>query len=231
MIVILAFMGKQVYAHYSYNDELMDIASFVEDIDLGIAEWQVTMKEQFSQQKADALLEQLHDEFHVTSETDEQRTQYSVAYELENGKMEIGLHLIYPKNKAYKAELIGVIKGTNWHKKIEEVYVQQAQDMYTTYFTKSSRRFACLTTQDNAIIGNDYFFEKLIEKLDIVQMKTQTDSIKDGLVKKNIYGYTPLWGQLIMTSNEKVNVQIVAKENDSGEVNFVIGTPILINEY
>ena len=50
-------------------------------------------------------------------------------------------------------------------------------------------------------------------------------------VNKVIYGYTPLWENKIIINNKQKNLQVAIEMDGKGSTEYIIGTPILINEY
>jgi hypothetical protein len=123
------------------------------------------------------------------------------------------------------------IKGSFWDGNVAEVYTNLQSNLANKYFTKDVKIFSCMSTKTNAIIENDYVIQSFTEKLNLRQINVQKDNLNSTRNEQIVYGYTSEWGQKITIQDKPVNVQIVTRTLASGDVQYMIGTPILINEY
>src|SRR5690625_6561036 len=95
----------------------------------------------------------------------------------------------------FESELTAVIKGENWSESTLHIYQEKFNFIMKQYFTDSSKRFACLTTENNAIINSDHFFNETIDKFNLKFVSTQTDKINKTTNKRILYGNKTLLKQ------------------------------------
>ncbi|HLR67730.1 YwmB family TATA-box binding protein [Virgibacillus alimentarius] len=213
------------------KDEFETLASLIMHHDLSIKEWQVTKKEKVTQESLIQLMEGMKDQYRVRTEENDK----AIKYIIEDTHKTAGLSVIYigilPKEHRFDAEFTAIIKGEKWNKSIEDNYQKKRDFIRRHFFTNSVKTFTCLTTEEDAIIGNDRTLTNIVEQLGLTYVSTQNDKMNQSVNKKFIYGYTSLWSEKITVMDTPVNVQIAIKYKQNGDSNITIGTPILINEY
>ncbi|WP_010531591.1 YwmB family TATA-box binding protein [Lentibacillus jeotgali] len=229
-IFILMIVNTTAFAND--GDEMTDLASLVIGSDLSVDSWQVTIKEKMNENAIDSILKKLkHKNSYKVSSTEDENT---VKYFFKRVQKQEGFFesysVVIPKNPKYEAELIAVLKGDRWSNKTAVNYADRLEDIHTTYFTKRSTKFACLTTTVGGNISSDYFFDRLKDTLQLSNVREQTDNVEESAVKNIMYGYTPLWEQTIQME-QPMNLQIVVQNAAQNSKRLTIGTPILINEY
>lgn len=213
------------------TDELMDLAQFIVTENAPIQEWQTTWKESISPQRKDAVVKMLSRRYEKSVTKDKKKVKISfVNRHISNG-VSVSFNVVIPRHRNASLEFIAVISGKGWNSNTKEEYTHIKQRLMNKYFTNSVRTFACLTTRGNDIINSDYFLNKLTNYFQIEQIQTQFDTVEKSSHEKIIYGYTPFWKQHISTEDAPMNIQIAVEENGSDNPTYMIGTPILINEY
>ncbi|PAV31350.1 hypothetical protein CIL05_01475 [Virgibacillus profundi] len=234
-IVLITFLLLSIttdtIAEKTQVNEMTDIANYVLDNKMKVEGWQLTIKEQIDRQNVNSLIKEMKNSYLVTRNEDENSIKYSFSSTHKTESVVEFYNVIIPKEKIYDVELIGVLKGENWDDSIEENYNTRLKLMMNKFFTKSAKSFACLTTSDDGIMKADVFIYEFAENFNVQQLKTQIDTVKKSLHKKIIYGYIPLWNEKITIMDRPMNVQIAVTENEIGNQTYIIGTPILINEY
>ncbi len=213
------------------RNELMDLAQFMMTENAPIQEWQTTWKESISPERKDALVKMLSRKYEKSVTKDEKKVKISFKNRHISKGINVLFNVVIPRHGNASAEFIAVISGNGWNSNTEENYTLINQSFMNKYFTNSVRRFACLTTRGNDIINGDYFLTKLTNYFQVEQIQTQFDTVEQSTHKKIIYGYTPLWKQRISIEDAPMNIQIAVEENGSDNPTYMIGTPILINEY
>lgn len=233
LAILCLFVANTVVAqtHDRSDNELLDLVYFMIAEDASILEWETTWKESISQARTDDLVETLSRKYHQHVTKDEQKIKYSFEDSHIYKGFNVLFHVIVPRQKHADAELVVVIKGDGWYSDMEKNYFNTVLNLQKEYFTSSVKKFACLTTKGNGIISSDYFLNKLTNYFQIQQKQTQFDTVEQSTHKKIIYGYTPVWERKISVNDTPMNIQIAVEENGSDNPTYVIGTPILINEY
>lgn len=228
--LIVLFLSNTIYAMENERNELIDIASAVLESGLQVDSWNVTLKEYKNDAELNRVLQELSSSHSVSKDENENSIIYSVTDTHKKGTISVNYNVIFPKDEAYLSELVVTIQGNIWGKDVQSTYLKIQSDITSKYFTENMKRFSCMTTMPSAIIIKDYV-DNFTKKLKLQHKTTQNDNIKTMRSSEIIYGYTSLWGQKITIQDEPVNVQIVTQTLGNGDVQYVIGTPILINEY
>lgn len=212
-------------------DELTGIADYITEKNMAVNSWQVTVKEQIDGKKLRLIIKDLEAEHQTTFTEDENSINYLFSNRHKHENIVESYSIIIPKDDSQAIILTGVLKGEAWNDSVKDFYQLSMDKMLAGFFTKSAKRFACLTTEDDGIMGSDYFIGDFVKSFNLQQINTQFDTVKNSVHKKIIYGYTPLWNNKITIMGKPVNLQIAVKESETGNPIFTIGTPILINEY
>lgn len=230
-LVVLFLLPIQSQA-INDTDELLQMASILTSHHLDIAKWEVTIKENISTHKIDSFIHDIKDSELVTVREDEHKIIYEIVYQRsEQDQISYELQLVVPKNSEFKAELLGVIQGSTWNETISNEYKAIRDLLLERYFTNTAKKYTCLRTHNDDIIKTADFLKRLKKSFHLKQESTQIDTSQNDIHNKIIYGYTDLWKQKIVINNQPMNVQLVIKKIDDGNSHFIVGTPILINEY
>lgn len=229
-LIIILLSSPITTAEIETND-VEDMIDIVVNNDLEIDEWEVTIKEKVNMNKKQEIVEEIK----INGEYTRKENGNSVLYIFEDSHIYSEsvetYNVIIPKNKSDDIEIIAVFKGYTWNEEIKTNYIKWLRTMMNNVFTKSARKYTCLTTKFSGIINADYVLNYIDKKLDIEHKQTQIDKNNNSTLDKVIYGYTPLWNQGVSIMDDPTNVQIAVITNKMGLTKFSIGTPILINEY
>ncbi|WP_010099294.1 YwmB family TATA-box binding protein [Ornithinibacillus scapharcae] len=228
--LIILFISNTIYAMGNERNELIDIANVFTKSNLQIDSWNVTIKENKDDAELSQVLHDLSSSYLVTKAENENSIIYSVKDTHKKGNIIVNYNVIFPKDETYQAELVVTIQGNTWDSDVQSTYIEIQSEITSKYFTENMKIFSCMTTRASAIIENDYV-DNFTKKLKLQHKNTQNDNLKTVRNLEIIYGYTSLWGQKITIQDEPVNVQLVTQTLGNGDVQYTIGTPILINEY
>ncbi|WP_042143848.1 YwmB family TATA-box binding protein [Paucisalibacillus sp. EB02] len=232
MSVIILLLSNTVFAMEHEQYEIIDIANIIMlESDLEIESWEVTLKENMDSSRLEVILQDFSSSYSVTKEENENSIIYLVSDTHKKGNINVMYNVIFPKEKQYQAELVVSIKGSSWDENVASIYRNMQSNLTNKYFTKDVKIFSCMSTRTSAIIENDYVVQSFTEKLNLRQINVQRDTINSTRNVEIVYGYTSGWGQKITIQDRPVNVQIVTRNLGNGDVQYLIGTPILINEY
>ncbi|HEX6593650.1 MAG TPA: YwmB family TATA-box binding protein [Bacillota bacterium] len=215
------------------KDEMITLATIVEQHKWTIDQWEVTIKEPMAQNELQHVLQQLiASKQTYTMEESNQRMTYTFEQMDEKTSTIETMYIVLPKNESQTGELIAVLTGEAWTEEIVRHYRNRVQLLTKKYFTDSSVKYTCLTTGIDDIINLSYFLENLSKKRLLDDFHTQYDTVEESRYKKIIYAYSPLWDQYFeTTNNERMNVQMAIMKDHTEKIKCTIGTPILINEY
>jgi hypothetical protein len=228
IVMLFLLLSNTVFAMDKDEYELIDIANILKDSNLEVDSWEVTMKEYQEPAQLEELLQELRLSHSVTKKENENSIIYLVSDTHNMGNINVKYSVIFPKEKQYKSELVVSIKGSSWS---ESEYMNLLSSIHDKYFTDDIRIFSCMSARTNDIMKTGYVVENFTKNLKLRHIDTQKDTLNSTRNVEIKYGYTSLWGQKITIQDKPVNVQIVTKSLANGDVQYIIGTPILINEY
>lgn len=213
------------------TDEMVDLARFTEKTDISIANWHVTLKETFEQDEIKDIAAEFKNSSLVTMTENENIIKYLIRDVHKEVEMDVSYSVIMPKDQALKAEIIVVIEGSDWNENIEQEYLSIKRLIKDNYFTHSVQLFAWLTTGNSGIMNTSGFVDKVKNYFDLQHISTQLDTNQNSKHKKQIYGYTDIWEQKFIIEDSPMNLQIAVTTTDAKNLQYTIGTPILIHEY
>ncbi|WP_047981142.1 YwmB family TATA-box binding protein [Ornithinibacillus contaminans] len=225
------FIANTVMAQKIDTNELIEIAGMMEENDLDIDSWEVTVKENKTESMLQDIIQELSTGYSVTKEENENSIIYSVTDTHKTGNLFVTYRALFPKNKQYQAELVVTIQGNTWGAEVQSDYLENLSNITGKYFSDNAKIYSCMNSKASAIMKKDYIVKNLTKKLDLRHKYRQNDNLNTTRNIEIIYGYTSLWSHAITIQDTPVNVQIVTKHGGNGGVQFTIGTPILINEY
>lgn len=213
------------------RDEMIDLAAFTLENKIAIENWQVTFKENIGKQKAERIVKEFKDSRLVSITEDDNVIKYLLRDVHKDVRLDVSYSVVIPKNQAYKAEIVVVVEGIQWNEQIQEDYLLTKRLIKDNFFTNSLKTFAWLTTKNSGIIEIDIFVEEITNYFNIQHIVTQFDTIESSMHEKIIYGYTDLWKQSYFIEGAPMNLQIAVVMDDEMNLEYTIGTPILIHEY
>lgn len=231
LLLVICFVVNQAFSQPHQTDEMEDLASFAEEYDLSINFWEVTIKEQLETERAEGLIQSLEAKYTSYEDKDENRLKYTFESRHKNDPFYVIYNVILPLDKNESAEVIIVLHGTDWDNQISQKYQKEKTAILKDYLTKESQLYTCLSVQDSGIMNHDVFVNKAKIYFNIKHISTKYDNIENSRIEKSTYGYTKTWEQFYYMENNPKNVQIAAVADRQGEISFMVGTPILINEY
>lgn len=229
IVSLMIFTGAEELKQTNH-DELIDLATLIENNLLEVDHWEVIWKERLANEEAQEIINKLQDRSLVTIKEDENVIKYLFEVFQKNDNVSLQFQLILPKQSNMRSEFIAVLKGDTWDSQIKELYNVQ-QKKINDLFTFSSDKYTCIKTKESVIIDIGVFLEKVENNLNLLHKSTQSDSVNISTHKKIIYGYTALWEQKLLIDDRPQNIQIVEKQVDKDRSILTIGTPILVNEY
>lgn len=212
------------------SQELLDMATLAEGMDMDIYGWSITLKESLPKDEIYSIIERIEQYAKLQKST----TQQSEKYFTRNAHKTAGLIesfiVIVPSN-GDDAELIVELKGENWQKNTYNHIKNRKDEIIKTLFTTNVKSFACLQASSNAMMDVGAFSTNLKRDFNIKKMTEQDEIIKDDVNKKIYYGYIPMWPAGLVIAGKEMNMQAVITNTNDGRSKLTIGTPILLNEY
>ncbi|MFC4024975.1 YwmB family TATA-box binding protein [Oceanobacillus longus] len=231
ILVLLLFITAKPMVNGMERDEMIDLAAFTLENKIAIENWQVTFKENIGKQKAERIVNEFKDSSLVTITEDDNVIKYLLRDVHKDVGLDVSYSVVIPKNQQFKAEIVVVVEGIQWNEQIQEDYVLIKRLIKDKFFTNSLKTFACLTTEDSGIMKTDVFVEEITNYFKLQHIVTQFDTIENSMHEKIIYGYTDLWKQSYFIEGAPMNLQIAVVMDDEMNLEYTIGTPILIHEY
>jgi len=212
-------------------DQLQTLASIATDNNLPIHGFEVVIKEDLPSSNFKHLVNNPKNSHFVTVSKEENTLKYHRTDQIENEKIEIETRLLFSEINPEKVELTVVIRGSNWNQDTEAMYKQLKEKIMDSYFENNATVFACIEVTNGDIIGDRVVVDIFSEALDLVHNLEQHDSFEMSKLKKVIYGYTDLWNDKFIVEGIPFNLQIAGSKSETGDWEYMIGTPILVNEY
>ena len=213
------------------GQELIDISHFVEENNMTVDTWSITMKEKIhSKAVLKNTVQQLSKQYDQAVSKDDHAHIYFYEGTHNEAQIDVSFKVVQSISEE-SGEIVAVISGQEWNGNILQNYLTMLQTINENYFTEKSHVYTCLTIENGVIISSDNFLEKMIKNFNLSNVTTQIDKVSKKVHKKVIYGYTPIWDKKLMIKDEPMNLQVVIDGDDSEERKVIIGTPVLINEY
>lgn len=231
LLVIICFFVNQAFSQSEQVDEILDLGAFVNEYELDIHFWEVTIKETVRSNQAEEMIQELKKTYEVEEERNDQRTKYTVQTSLKEGHFNVIYHVLIPQDSSNSAELIAVLHGEEWNQKVQNSYIKEKEIITKKFFSKMMQVYTCLSVQDSGIMNLDIFINTVKNYFNIKHISSQYDNVQNSRIKNSTYGYIKAWKNYYFMENDPINVQIAAVADRQGEIHYTIGTPILINEY
>ncbi|MFD1416354.1 YwmB family TATA-box binding protein [Oceanobacillus jeddahense] len=231
LLLVICFVVNQAFSQSYQTDEMQDLGAFAEENDFAIDFWEVTIKEQMGRERAESLVENLETMYTQHEDKNGDRVKYTFYNGHNNEPFYVLYNVILPLDKKEPAEVIIVLHGKDWDSQISQKYEKEKAAIQKKYLTKESQLYTCLSIQDSDIINHDEFLNKAKKYFNIKHISTNYDNIENSRIEQSTYGYIKTWEHFYFMENDPKNVHIAAVTGHHGEKSFMIGTPILINEY
>lgn len=210
---------------------IQTLAEFAETNELPIRGWEVTMKETLYVSNYDEILNNLGNRYRIAGKENENRLQYDF---MDNKKMkhiEWEQRMIIAKENTGQVELTAVISGQAWNESIAAEYNELIAHLNRNFFQNNATTFTWIEVVKDGTIVDTVTIDKLAESLQLLHMEEQLDTVENSKLKMMYYGYTPLWDDKFVVEGIPYNFQIAATPLETDEIAYMIGTPILMNEY
>jgi len=231
ILITFLFITTESIINGVETDEIIDLASFALEKEMPMESWHVTFKETFDRDEIKDRTEKFKNSSLVTITENDNVIKYLLRDVHKELEFDVTYSVILPKDQALKAEIIVAIEGSNWDENIEQDYLSIKRSIKETYFTQSVQLFAWLTIGSSGIMDSGGFVEEVKSYFNLQHISTQHDTNQNSKHKKLIYGYTDIWKQKFIIEDTPMNLQIAVTINDEMNLQYTIGTPILIHEY
>lgn len=226
IILSVAMTGASPYKEI---DPLIKFTEIVKEEQLEITRWEVMIKETMQIKNREGYVNKFRNHQLVTMTEDENSINY--VFEERKKDMKIQYNLVLPLHSDEQADLVTVITGNEWNEVVRENYTKIVAELKKEWFTSKARIFTCIEFIEGGTIESRMVIESFLSSLELVHMKAQNDNVQSSRLKNIIYGYTPLWKESYNLEGIPLNLQIAITELETGDLKYMIGTPILINEY
>jgi hypothetical protein len=149
---------------------------------------------------------------------------------LELGITETLTYIAYPHNDKFHSYLIYEVQGNNYSKDMNQVLspiiVPRLEDLFLT----NSTIFTCTkgTVSDKLNLDLEQQSDEIL-----AQFSAQKIEFLKEETFISVSAYTNIWNNSIISSNEKMNLQVAIRANQDlgGQTTITIGTPIIMSEY
>ncbi|MCG5102698.1 YwmB family TATA-box binding protein [Oceanobacillus alkalisoli] len=212
-------------------DPLHTLTNITSTNELPLTGWEVTLKETIHTTNFERIVNNNRNSHFVSRTEDENSIKFNFVSAEKPAQITVEKRMVITKDNPRQIELIAVLKGDTWNESVQKEYDQARENLLNKLFYKNIKSFTCIEVVEGDTIESRAIIELFSESLQLVHREEQYDSFEMSKLKKMIYGYTPLWNDKFIVEGIPYNLQIATAEKDSGELVYMIGTPILITEY
>lgn len=215
----------------SYGAENADVSDDVnrmyEVLDSEGAElisFEVTIRETISRDDIEGKLMDMNNAGTIVEEKTEKAIKFLVHTPRKQNTIAERILLVVPTDKAYQAELIYTISGSEWTEKVQQSVQDLTSAAESRFFTYNATKFACLKAGFGDKISGGILFQNVMEKLDVQPLTNMQD---------NVYTTTTGYTTQLKASRslaDNMNIQL-ALHDGNGQSTVTVGTPIITTEY
>ncbi len=230
LIVIFAFVINTNTAKAKDHtfDEIEDMVELIQEKEFQLETWGVTFKKRRQIQEIDSFIEEIKATYPSASleiTEDEEIIKYHFKRQKKKNVNE-SILLVIQKSARRNVDIIYEISGSEWTKEGQSTYSLFADRATKVLFNGEFTKFSCITSYKSAIIDIVCLLEELSDlwKINRLDYLNEDDFVV-------LSGNTPIWDDAVSLTDEKMNVQLAAREGMGGKTTLTIGTPILTSEY
>src|SRR5699024_8859159 len=145
-LIVILLSSPITTAEINTND-VEDMIDIVVNNDLEIDKWEVTVKEKVNMNKKQDIIKKIKIKDEYTMKENENSVLYTFEDSHNYSESVETYNVLVPKNKSDDIEIIAVFKGYTWNEEIKTNYTKWLRTMMNDVFTKSARKYTCLTTE------------------------------------------------------------------------------------
>lgn len=231
---IIASVGDRLNSDRERN-ELLTIASVLEDKQVSIQEWASHSREHLTsftkKEDVQQLQTQLLKEFPTWDWSIHQNNGNweAIATQTTNEITETIQIMATLTNEQFHSYLIYEVKGTNWNLQTTEFFQNKWNSRISNIFRGKATNFSCMKADIS---------DKIVTSLTSTSMvwlkafqAEEVESLHESAFV-SISASSPLFDEAIQTKDEAMNLQLAIRSNGLGaKTTLVVGTPIITIEY
>jgi hypothetical protein len=229
---IIASMGDDK----NNKNELMTIASVMEDEQVSIQEWAVHSREHLVsftnkkdvQQYQTKLMKDFPN-WDWTIHHDNGKWE-AIATQTSNEINETIQIMATLTNEQFHSYLIYEVKGTKWNEQTNAFFQNKWNTRLSAIFRGNPTSFSCMKADISDKIDTSLSEKDINHWLQVFKAK-EIESLHESAFV-SISASSPLFAETIQTKDEQMNLQLAIRSNGLGaQTTLVVGTPIITIEY
>lgn len=236
----LQFGNRTIIASMGINDrnknELMSIASVLEEEQVSIQEWAVHSREHLTSftnkedvQQFQAKLMKDFPNWDWTIHHDNGKWE-AIATQTSNDITETIQIMATLTNEQFHSYLIYEVKGTKWNEQMIGFFQNKWNTRLSAIFRGNPTTFSCMKADISDKIETSLGETEVNHWLKAFEAK-EIESLHESAFV-SISASSPLFAETIQTKDEKMNLQLAIRSNGLGaKTTLVVGTPIITIEY
>lgn len=228
IVIIIMLVGNSLESYGAENADVSDdVNRMYEVLDSEGAElisFEVTIRETISRDDIEGKLMDMNNAGTIVEEKTEKAIKFLVHTPRKQNTIAERILLVVPTDKAYQAELIYTISGSEWTEKVQQSVQDLTSAAESRFFTYNATKFACLKAGFGDKISGGILFQNVMEKLDVQPLTNMQD---------NVYTTTTGYTTQLKASRslaDNMNIQL-ALHDGNGQSTVTVGTPIITTEY
>lgn len=238
--VFLQFGNRTIIASMGDKDknrnELMTIASVLDEEQVSIQEWAVHSREHLASftnnedvQQFQAKLMKDFPNWDWTIHHDNGKWE-AIATQTSNEINETIQIMATLTNEQFHSYLIYEVKGTKWNEQTMDFFQNKWNTRLSAIFRGNPTNFSCMKADISDKIETSLGETEVNHWLKAFQAK-EIESLHESAFV-SISASSPLFAETIQTKDEKMNLQLAIRSNGLGaKTTLVVGTPIITIEY
>jgi hypothetical protein len=232
---MFASVGDQFKSSDKERNELLTIASVLEEEQVSIQEWASHSREHLTSytkiEDVQQLQTELLKEFPAWDWSIQQKNGNweAIATNTSKNKSEKIQIMATLTNEQFHSYLIYEVKGTKWNKQTKEFFQNKWNTRLSSIFRGKSTNFSCM----KADISDKIVTSLTSTSVDWLRAfkAVEVESLHETAFV-SISASSPLFNETIQTQNADMNLQLAIRSNGLGaRTTLVIGTPIITIEY
>ncbi|MFB1097815.1 YwmB family TATA-box binding protein [Terribacillus sp. JSM ZJ617] len=228
IVIIIMLVGNSLESYGAVKADVSDdVNRMYEVLDSEGAElitFEVTIRETISRDDIEGKLMDMNNAGTIVEEKTEKATKFVVHTPHKQNTIAERILLVVPTDKAYQAELIYTVSGSEWTEKVQQSVQDLTSAAESRFFTYNATKFACLKAGFGDKISGGILFQNVMEKLDVQPLTNMQD---------NVYTTTTGYTTQLKASRslaDNMNIQL-ALHDGNGQSTVTVGTPIITTEY
>ncbi|MFP7479817.1 YwmB family TATA-box binding protein [Terribacillus saccharophilus] len=228
IVIIIMLVGNSLESRGAVTADVTEDVNRMYDVldseGTELLSFEITIREAISRDDIKERMMELESTGTIVKEKTEKATKFLVHTPHKQNAIAERILLVVPTDKAYQAELIYTVSGSEWTENVQQSVQDLTAAAESRFFTYNATKFACLKAGFGDKISGGILFQNVMEKLDVQPLTNMQD---------NVYTTTTGYTTQLKASRslaDNMNIQL-ALHDGNGQSTVTVGTPIITTEY